>query len=189
MPAEADSAPLDPKRVIQLAGDLVDERGVDALTLSAIADQAGVTQPALYRHVDNAADVWRLLGLATRAELAQVLTDATVGLSGNDAVHGAATAWRTYALAHPGRYRSTDRYPVTGDDQLEVAVERVLGVLRSCLRGFDLSAEHLDHGAVMLRSALHGFVSFELGDGNPSALRSADTFDRLIDMLCHGLHY
>lgn len=175
---------LDREQVVRLTGDLLDERNADDITLAAVAERAGVTQPALYRHVDGAADLWRSLGLTTRSELARELAESILGLAGTDAVRAVAVAWRDYALTHPGRYRSTRRAPVAGDPELEAAVERILDILTRALRGFDLSDDDAVHNALMLRSALHGFVSFELGDGNPGHLRASETFTRLVDMLC-----
>lgn len=177
---------LDHGAVLSIATTILDEQGVEAVTLAAVAERAGVTQPALYRHVNGAADLWRSIGLATRRELADHLGAAALGRAGTDAVRGVANAWRGYALQHPGRYRSTERFPVLDDAELEAAVRRVVDVLATALRGFDMSPDDTHHAALMLRSALHGFVSFELGDGNPGDLAADDTFDRLIVMLCAG---
>lgn len=181
-------APLDYDTVVAIAGDLLDESGLEGFTLGAVAERAGVTQPALYRHVDGAAALWRGLGLETRHRLANELTAAGVGVSGADAVRSVANAWRRFAQEHPGRYRSTERYPVRGDAELVAAVEAVRSTLRSSIRGFDLHGATLDHAATMLRSALHGFVSFELGDGDAasSAGEADDAFGHLVDMLCVG---
>ncbi len=177
---------LDQDAVLKIATELLDEHGVEAVTLASIAERAGVTQPALYRHVDGAADLWRSIGLATRHELADHLSAAALGRAGTDAVRGVADAWRNYAVQHPGRYRSTERFPVTDDAELDSAVGRVVDVLATTLRGFNMSDDDTHHAALMLRSSLHGFVSFELGDGNPGDLRADDTFDRLVTTLCAG---
>lgn len=177
---------LDRDTIVGIAGDLADDHGATAVTLKAIAKRAGVTQPALYRHVTGLDDVWRDLALAARTDLAAAMADSSIGRSGDDAVHAVAHAWRDFGRRHPGRYRSTDRSPVGGDAELEDAVERVVDVLALSLRGYQLGGDEVAHGARLLRSALHGFVSFELGDGHPLNPPVDATFDRLIDMLCEG---
>ena len=178
---------LDRSTVIGLAGDLVDVEGLGALTMKRLAVVAGVTQPALYRHVTGMDDVWRELGLRTRLDLAAAMSDACVGLSGSDAVRAVASAWRCFGQRHPGRYRSTDRYPVAGDVELEAAVERSIGVLALSMRAYELPADELGHEARLVRSALHGFVSFELGEGHPTSPPLDATFDRLVERLCNGV--
>ena len=177
---------LDRATVVATAADLIDGQGVDALTVTAVAQELGVTQPALYRHLDGLDDLWRELGLAGRERLAAALTDAAVGRSGSDAVQAVADAWREFAHRHPGLYAATDRHPVAGDPELEEAVERVVSVLAMTLRGFDLDDDAVVHGARTLRSALHGFVSFELGDGHPNPHDPDETFERMIALLCRG---
>lgn len=55
------------------------------------------------------------------------------------------------------------------------------------MRSFGLSDDDLAHEVLLLRSALHGFMSFELGDGNPRVPPIDETFDRLVDLLCTGV--
>lgn len=180
------SGTLDRATLINLAAQIVDSDGLDALTLKALANAAGVTQPALYRHIESLNDIWRELGLLARVQLADALAESILGVSGVDAVHAAAHAWRDFGRHHPGRYRSTERARVGGDAELEAAVQRVLDVLGLTLASFQLTDTDLAHGARLLRSALHGFVAFELGDGHPLTPPIDETFDRLVDMLCSG---
>ena len=177
---------LDRKTVLATATAQVDTHGVDTLTVTAVANELGVTQPALYRHVEGIDDLWRALGLSGREQLADSLAEAAIGRSGPEAVHAVAHAWRAFGRAHPGLYAATDRYPVAGDAELEDAVERVVEVLALSLRGFGLDDDALVHGARTLRSALHGFVSFELGDGHPNPHDPDETFEHMIDLLCRG---
>ena len=178
---------LDRDAVIALAGDLLDRDGAENFTLSKVAEAADVTLPALYRHVDNVADLWRGLGLATRRELSERLAYSILGLSGLDAVEAVAFAWRDYAMAHPGRYRSTERHPVVGDRELTAAVDRVVDLLAASLRGFELDDDERTDRALILRSALHGFMIFQLDGGNPYPERTDLTFDRLVDVVTSGL--
>lgn len=182
----SDSAaePLTTESIVTAAGDFVDKFGPEAMTLTKIADELGVTQPALYRHVGGLADVWRELGLATRATLADNLAEASVGRTGPDAVSAVAVAWRDFGIANPGRYRAADRHAVAGDPALEAAAHRTIGVLERALQGFDLDVDELRFAADTLRSSLHGFVSYELGNGHPDQDRVDASFDRLVEHLC-----
>ncbi len=50
-------AGLSPDRVVDLAVDVVDRDGPDALSLARVAEAAGVATPSLYKHVHSVADV------------------------------------------------------------------------------------------------------------------------------------
>lgn len=178
------AGPLDHQRIVAAAGDFVDQHGPEELTLTRVAEQLGVTQPALYRHLGGLSDLWRALGISTRAMLADALTEASVGRSGPEAVRAVAEEWRSFAQRHPGRYRSTNRYAVTGDQDLEQATKRTIGVLARSLRGYELSPEATLAAASTLRAALHGFAAFEVGDGHPDAGAVDTNFDDLVEHLC-----
>lgn len=179
---------LDPLAITEAAIALIEAEPQEDLTLSAISRQLGVTQPALYYHVDGLDTVLRLVGLAVRQRLFDALSEATIGRSGADAVREVAHAWRTFSQAHPGLYRSTDWHPITGDEELERSVNRVLTVLAASLRSFALDEAAAAGAALALRSALHGFCSFELGAGNPSVQSPDESFAAVIDLLLAGIN-
>lgn len=180
--------PLDSARVIAMAAKIADTEGLDRLTLTRVADELGVRQPALYRHIGGYDDLLRSLSLRGREFLAQRLADAAVGLSGDDSVAAVGRAWRKVVRDHPGIYAATDRYPCAGDPELEAAVEWVLAVLGQTLRGYDLTDEDRVHAARALRSAFHGFSHLESGDGHPLPHDPEDTFEHLVQLLCAGIH-
>ncbi len=180
-------SPLDADRVILAAANIADTEGLNKLTLTRVAAELGVRQPALYRHVDGYDDLLRSLSLLGREILAQRLTEAAVGLAGDDAVAAVGHAWRKMVRDHPGIYAATDRYPCAGDEQLESAVEKVLGVLSQALRAYKLGEADRVHAARTLRSAFHGFSHLESGDGHPLPHDPEETFAHVIELLCAGI--
>ncbi len=178
---------LNSETVISVAAEMADTEGLDKLTLTRVADQLGVCQPALYRHIGGYEDLIRSLSLRGRELLAQRLADSAVGLAGDDSVAAVGHAWRAMVRDHPGIYAATDRYPCAGDTELESAVERVLDVLSQALRSYDLPEEELVHAARALRSAFHGFSHLESGDGHPRPHDPDDTFEHLVELLCAGI--
>jgi AcrR family transcriptional regulator len=178
---------LNQARVVEVAAGVADSEGLDALTLTRVAKELGVRQPALYRHVDSYQDLLRLLSLRGREHLADALGAAAMGVSGDEAVAAVARAWRRTVAEHPGLYEATDRYPCAGDVELEDAVESIVGILAAALAGFDLDDDHRVHAARALRSAFHGFCHLEAGDGHPHPHDLDETFDGLIELLCAGI--
>jgi AcrR family transcriptional regulator len=173
--------------VIAAAAEVADREGLDAVTLTRIADDLGVRQPAMYRHVKGYDDLIRSLGLLGREILAERLGNAAIGVSGEDAVAAVAHAWRGMVQDHPGLYSATDRYPCAGDVELEQAVERIVTIIAQALMAFDLSDTDRMHAARSLRSAFHGFSHLESGDGHPHPYDNDDTFDHLIELFCVGI--
>ena len=183
----AKRTPLDQEQVVDVAARLADANGLEHLTLTKIAAELGVQQPALYRHVESWNDLLRLLSLRGRERLADSLAAAAIGVSGDAAVAAVGRAWRSTVTTHPGLYEATDRYPCAGDAELEDAVERIVSVIAQALAGFDLDEDHRVHAARALRSAFHGFGHLESGDGHPGTHDLDKTFDGMIELLWAGI--
>jgi AcrR family transcriptional regulator len=179
--------PLDAERVIDTAAMLADRDGFDSVTLTQVAEELGVRQPALYRHVESYQDLVRSLSLRGREVLASTMADAAIGVAGVDAVAAVSHAWRSVAADHPGIYTATDRYPCTDDDELEAAVDRIVEVLAMSLASFELDDSNRVHAARTLRSALHGFAHIEMCDGHPHSTDPDETFEHMIELLCSGI--
>lgn len=173
--------------VIKTAGVIADAEGLDAVTLTRVAKELGISQPALYRHVEGYDDLIRSLSLQGRRLLVERLRTAAVGQSKDDAVRAVGHAWRRVVIERPGLYEATDRYPCAGDADLEAAVDEIVDTLGMALVGYGLTADDQVHAARALRSAFHGFCHLEAGDGHPQPHDLDDTFDHIIDLLCAGI--
>src|SRR5215510_7891684 len=46
------------RQIVEIALDLVAARGADSVSIQAIADELGVTQPAVFRHFPNKEAIW-----------------------------------------------------------------------------------------------------------------------------------
>ncbi|GIT79839.1 TetR family transcriptional regulator [Leifsonia sp. LS1] len=182
-------AGLNRAAVTAVALDLVDQGGVagfDRLTLAAVASRAGVAVPSLYKHVQSLDDLRRVVATEAVGELTRALAAATIGRSGEDAVRSAATAVRAYARAHPGRYAATQVAPHLADPadaELVARADETIQVLAAVIRGFGLPDDAQIDAIRILRSALHGFLSLELGGG----FGLPDDLDRTFDRLVTGL--
>lgn len=180
-------ADLSRERIVDAAVEVLADKGVDGVSLTAIAHHLGVSQPAMYRHVGGIDDLWRELGRRGRAELTTRLADAAMGRTAVDAIEAVAHAWRGFALSHPDLYTATDRVPCAGDPELEGDVAAVVDVLAKALRGFDLDAAAGLAAAQAVRSALHGFVHLEIVDGLPEQHDNDASFAAMVAMVCVGL--
>jgi len=169
--------------VVDAAVDLVDEQGWAALTLAAVASRTGVAAPSLYKHVRNLEALQQKVSARATAELAQTLTRSVAGRSGEEALRCLADAYHDYALAHPGRYPSTQRVPDPQDPAHVAAGEQAVQAVFAALRGYGLDGEEAIHATRAARSALHGFVSLEIDGGFALPQDVRHSFERLVSML------
>jgi AcrR family transcriptional regulator len=176
-------AGLTREKIIAQAAAAADERGLEHLTLAAVAQRCGVSLPGLYKHVNGLDAVKRDIAVLAVRELTGVLAAAAVGVTGREALTEFLRAYRGYAAAHPGRYAATLHAPAPGDTEHADAAANAVGVIAAAVKGYRLEGTALIHSIRLLRSAFHGIVSLEIagGFGLPESLD--DTYAHLVDAL------
>lgn len=177
---------LTTQRVVSVAADLVDRDGPAALTLAGLAARLEVRAPSLYSHVGGIDELRRLIGLQALDLFAEAGREAAIGRSGADALRHIARAYRETARAHPGMYAFIQAAR-PGDHEWGKRSERVLAPLFAALGGMGLEGDRMIHAARTVRSALHGFVILENGDGFGLAQQVDVTFTEMIETLINGL--
>lgn len=181
-------AGLAPASVTVAGAALVDETGLDHLSMGLLAERLGVKTPSLYKHVDSLADLTHRIAILAMTEVGDCLRDATQGRAGSDALTAAAQALRTYVKEHPGRYAAANGARPTGlEDPLIPAGDRVLGSLSAVLRDYHLDPTQEIHALRMLRSMLHGFATLEVAGGFAFDTDIEESFTWMINLIDKGL--
>jgi AcrR family transcriptional regulator len=149
--------------IVNAALTFLDREGWEALTINALATQLGTKGPSLYNHVDSLEDLRRTVRIRVIDDIIMMLTRVGEGRARDDAVLVMASAYRSYAHHHPGRYSAFTRMPLGGDDPEYTAATRgaatpVIAVLSS----YGLDLEQAFYAALEFWSALHGFVLLEM---------------------------
>src|SRR3989440_6617307 len=156
---------LDRASVVEAAVKLVDEEGIEQLTLGRLAERLGVRTPSLYNHVAGLPGLKHELTLYCLHDLLDRILHATVGKSRAEAIVALADAYRAYARETPGRYASTLQAPDPGDQEVQAVAQQIVDVLRAVLAPYRLSEEEAIHAIRSLRSIVHGFISLEVAGG------------------------
>jgi AcrR family transcriptional regulator len=179
-------AGLSPDAVVDVALALVDEKGLDALSLAAVADRAGVAAPSLYKHVGSLADLRTLMAIRIMRQITGIFGTAVMGRSRDDAVEALMRAYRSYVLANPGRYALAPLDPLH-NPQLADAGRELLGVFVAVMRGYGLDDTSSTHSIRRLRAAVHGFADLEAngGFGMPEDIETS--YDQVVEMVLQSL--
>ncbi|MFC8504174.1 TetR/AcrR family transcriptional regulator [Pedococcus sp. NPDC057267] len=166
--------------VAGVAAEVADEMGFDALTLSAVAQRLGVSQPALYKHVPGIDALRRDVAVQAVEELVLAIGDARQYRRGRAALEAVAVAYREYAARHPGRVAASVRAPALGDDEHASAGARAVGVLAGVLEDYGIAGTDTVHAVRAVRATLHGFVVLEAAGGFGLPESVDESFDRLL---------
>jgi AcrR family transcriptional regulator len=178
---------LDQTTVVEAAAKLVDEEGIEQLTLGRLAERLGVRTPSLYNHIAGLPGLKHELALYCLRDLLNLVTRATIGKSRTEAIVALANAYRAYARETPGRYALTLQAPDPGDQELQAMAQQLVDVLRAVLAPYRLSQQDAIHAIRGLRSIVHGFISLEVAGGFGMPVDLDASFHWLIDAFIAGL--
>ena len=173
--------------IVNAALTFLDREGWDALTINALATQLGTKGPSLYNHVDSLEDLRRTVRIRVIDDIIMMLSRVGEGRARDDAVLVMASAYRSYAHHHPGRYSAFTRMPLGGDDPEYTAATRgaatpVIAVLSS----YGLDLEQAFYAALEFWSALHGFVLLEM-TGVMDEIDTDSVFSDMVLRLAAGM--
>ena len=149
--------------IVNAALTFLDREGWDALTINALATQLGTKGPSLYNHVHSLDDLRRTVRMRVIGDIIGMLNTVGEGRTRDDAVVTMASAYRSYAHHHPGRYSAFTRMPLGGDDpEYTEATRAAAGPVIAVLASYGLDGENAFFAALEFWSALHGFVLLEM---------------------------
>jgi len=181
---------LDKNTVVQAAVDLVNTGGMEALTLSRLADRLGIQTPSIYNHVDGLPGLQRELAVLNARQLADRLSEAAIGKSGAELFLDVAQAFRNYVKENPGLYMSTQRASgnqAVQDKNLVREEERSLKIGFAVMASIGLQGEEAIHALRAFRSMVHGFATLEVAGGFGLPQDCDESFRRLVEALAVGL--
>jgi AcrR family transcriptional regulator len=183
-------ARLDKDAVIQAAADLIDSEGIQALTLSRLAEELGIQTPSLYNHIDGLPGLQKDLAVWNARLLADCLGETAVGKSGSDLFMEVAQAFRNFVKEHPGLYMSTLRSSGVQQEQaenLKREEERALKIGTTVMASLGLQGKDAVHALRAFRSTVHGFATLEIAGGFGLPLECDESFRRVVTALSTGL--
>jgi AcrR family transcriptional regulator len=180
-------AGLDHEAVVETAAKLVDEEGIDQLSLGRLAERLGIRTPSLYNHVAGLPGLKHDLALYCLRDLFAYITRATIGKSRAEAIFAFADAYRAYARETPGRYALTLQAPDPRDRELQAIAQQIIEVVLAILAPYKLSEEEAIHAIRGLRSIVHGFISLEGAGGFAMPVDLDASFHWLINVFVAGL--
>ncbi len=178
---------LNLQMIVQAAIAIADEHGVQAVTLSVLAQQLKVRSPSLYNHIDGLPGLRREMALAGLQQLKETIMMAAVGRAGDLAIREVFRAYLSFVRKHPGLYEATLYVPEQPDEQIEQLSQHILDLVIQVLGAYQLTDEQMIHATRGLRSVLHGFSSLERSKGFALKEDVDESFEWILNVYLQGL--
>ncbi|MEQ1785511.1 MAG: TetR/AcrR family transcriptional regulator [Acidimicrobiales bacterium] len=188
MTAADGRAPLTLDAIVARAVEIVDETGIESLSLRSLGRDLGVSAPALYDHIDSKESLLRLVAREGYANLAARWEQLDAG----DAlgwIRATSHSYVAFALERPGLFGLMFRYrPAFVSGPGEVEDEVATAVFQQGLRVIEGAVAEglLDAGtpleiALALWAAMHGAATVQ------SMSPEMGQADWLVDLMVDGL--
>jgi AcrR family transcriptional regulator len=158
-PTEERRQPLTRDRVLQVAVELADRGGIEALSMRKLGQDLGVDAMALYRHVRNKDD---LLDGLVEVIVGQI-EPPQPGVEWKASLRAQAMAARRVMLGHPWARQVLEDRGTAGQAAL-AHIEAALATLRD--GGFSIELAH--HALHVLSSRIFGFSQDLFEEGTPT---------------------
>jgi AcrR family transcriptional regulator len=182
--------------LLDAAQAVLDRDGLSAVSVRAVAAEAGVAPMGVYNRFQNKDGL--LAALAVRAfDALRVAVDVVDPDDPWERLRRSCRGYRAFALEHPEQYRLmfTGVWSLAAPSpvaQHGTAVLQVLvDILGSAIRSDALRATDPVQAAQVVWNALHGAVTLEHANLNVTAKRHgfapADTYEKMVDLLVDGL--
>lgn len=138
--------------ILAAATGLLDRGGERAVTLRAVAREAGIATPSIYPHFPDQPAVLSAVVGAVAAELARQLRTAAADEDPRQRLYAAGQVYLDYATTHPRRYRAM------AGATCGLVPRLFAGVLTDCVAAGYSTSTDPDADAVALWLGLHGLA-------------------------------
>lgn len=161
--------------ITDAALELLDQKGIEGVTIKNIALRLEIKPPSLYNHVANLEDLLDMTAQRSMKNLYDKLLVASIGLEKKEALWAIAQEYRNFAKKWPGQYQLVQKVKLWKSDETKELSERIIEIFSKILRKYALSDDEAIHFIRTLRSYLHGFTMLEMDEafGLPQELEKS----------------
>lgn len=159
MVADAPRRRIDRGTVLASAEEFLDRRGVEALTMTALAAELGLKTSSLYNHVPSLEALRGELQNRAVRELGVLLRNEAMGKTGGRGLRALAHVLRDFAHAHPGRYGLAMSEPLDREAFRDASTD-AMAAFAAIIGSYGIDDISLDF-QVSAFAALHGVIVLE----------------------------
>jgi AcrR family transcriptional regulator len=174
-------------QLVAIARRLVDASGPEALTVSAVAQSAGVKAPSLYKHFSDRAALLKAVEIEILHDLEAVLRRETEGDTPKARLYSMAQAYRRFGKAAPNRYRVIYSGNAFTDPDIREACLFSAQPLFEELRAAGIAEDRVLPVSRTMVPFLHGFVLMEIGNAFNLGGDVDEAFDMALETILAGV--
>ncbi|WP_326909928.1 TetR/AcrR family transcriptional regulator [Sedimentibacter sp. MB31-C6] len=174
--------------VVQAASDIADEKGLNNVSLKAVAEKLNIRTPSLYNHIDSLDDLLREMAHNGMSKMNERMTKVSIGNYGDTAIKSVAVEYLNYTIEHSGIYETIQWATWHGTEKTEEIFGNYTSLLLTLIRSCNFKQEYTNEILNLLTSILHGYTTLQLryAFSDPDKVRKE--LCNAIDTLLLGIH-
>jgi AcrR family transcriptional regulator len=181
--------------LIKVAYQQIEQEGAIALNLSQLAQQIGVSQPAVYRHFPNKQAIAISVALRGFEQLAEALQKATQNIESDAfaSIRAIAKAYVEFAMNHReiARMMFSMKERVTDpalQNASKAAAVPLFRIVETAKRDDRLRNHDVEQAVRIMWATIHGLAMLLMDEQIPSVSRSSDQLSEHIEATARTLH-
>ena len=178
---------LDKRKILEAAGALANELSVKKLSLNALAARLGIKPPSLYNHVESLDRLRRDLMAYGWETLGDEISDALIGVSGDEAIRRSCNVIYDYAARNPGVFEAMAYYN-SDDGEGDSPADRLSAIVYRLCSARDVSEAQSVHVLRVFRSYVEGFALLTQHRSFSRDVPVRESFDLGVEFLIAGIH-
>ncbi|WP_026672105.1 TetR/AcrR family transcriptional regulator [Alkalihalobacterium bogoriense] len=180
---------LDLQTILLAATNIVDEGGIEALTMATLAKTLNVQSPSLYNHIDGLQGLKKHLAQYGLEKLYKGMKEAVNDKQGEEAILSIGHSYLEFVRTHPGLYEMTLKAPDAKDVEIEKVANEIVYLMIDVITPYHLEKDQTIHMVRGIRSLLHGFASLEQAGGFGFPLDLNESFENMVRTYLIGMKH
>ena len=161
--------------VIKATSDLADEKGLNNVSLKAVAQKLNIRTPSLYNHIESLDNLLLEVAHNGMRDMNERMMKIAVGKIGKEAIKLVSIEYLNYMIEHPGVYETIQWAVWHGTEETATIFNNYLNK--------DKTLEILN----MLTGIIHGYTTLQLGNAFSASDKVRFELAEAIDTLLVGI--
>ena len=174
--------------VIQVASDIADEKGLNNVSLKAVAENLHIRTPSLYNHVESLDSLLRTMAHKGMRVMNDRMSKAAIGKSGDSAIKSVCIEYLNFMIEHPGVYETIQWATWHGNEETAEIFKNYTTLLTTLIRSCNLKSPQIDDILNLLAGVLHGYTTLQLRNAFTKPDETRNSLCNAVDTVLLGIH-
>lgn len=173
--------------VIKATSDLADEKGLNNVSLKAVAQKLNIRTPSLYNHIESLDNLLLEVAHNGMRNMNERMMKVAVGKTGKEAIKLVSIEYLNYMIEHPGVYEIIQWAVWHGTEETATIFNNYLSLLTTLIQSCSLNKDKTLEILNMLTGIIHGYTTLQLGNAFSAPDKVRFELAEAIDTLLVGI--